>query len=264
MRPSTDRSLMSDADYCSTMQQVATELAQCRRLLVITGAGMSADSGLPTYRGIGGLYEDDLTEDGLPIEVALSGQTMAHRPAVCWKYLRQIESACRGCEPHVGHEALVELERRIGDFCLLTQNIDGLHQHAGSKNVVAIHGGVHSLRCSRCRFRADVADYSELAPVPRCPQCDGVVRPDVVLFEEMLPVAAIERLQRFLAPGVDLVMSIGTTSVFPYIAGPVVDAARAGVCTVEINPGESAVSGVVRHRLRARAREVLPELVSRL
>lgn len=262
MRPPTCRSLMSDADYRSTLQQVATELAQCRRLLVITGAGMSADSGLPTYRGIGGLYEDELTEDGLPIEVALSGQTMAHRPAVCWKYLRQIESACRGCQPHEGHAALVALEQRVESFCLLTQNIDGLHQLAGSCNVVPIHGDVHTLRCSRCRYRAGVADYSMLAPVPRCPKCDGVVRPDVVLFEEMLPVAAIERLQAFLAAGVDLVMSIGTTSVFPYIAGPVVDAARAGICTVEINPGESAVSGVVRHRLEARALDVLPALVS--
>lgn len=264
MRPSMCRSLMSDADYRSTLQQVATELAQCRRLLVITGAGMSADSGLPTYRGIGGLYEDEQTEDGLPIEVALSGQTMAHRPAVCWKYLRQIESACRGCEPHAGHAALVALEQRVEGFCLLTQNIDGLHQQAGSRNVVPIHGDVHALRCSRCRYREGVADYAGLAPVPRCPQCDGVLRPDVVLFEEMLPVAELEKLRVFLASGVDLVISIGTTSVFPYIAGPVADAARAGVCTVEINPGESSVSGLVRHRLPGRAREVLPALVSML
>lgn len=264
MRPPVCRLPMSEADYCSTLRQVATSLRQARRLLVVTGAGMSADSGLPTYRGIGGLYEDALTEEGLPIEVALSGQTMVHRPAVAWKYLRQVESACRGCEPHRGHRALVALEQRTPAFCLLTQNIDGLHQQAGSRHVVPIHGDIHALRCSRCRYSETVSDYEGLTDLPRCPRCDGVVRPAVVLFEEMLPAEPLQQLQDFLASGVDMVLSIGTTSVFPYIAGPVIDAARAGACTVEINPGDSAVSGRVQFRLRRSAVEALPDLLAQL
>lgn len=251
---------MSDSDYRSSLQEVATALSGCRRLLVISGAGMSADSGLPTYRGIGGLYEGADTEEGIPIEVALSGEMLCTRPAVTWKYLHQVESACRGCGPHRGHEVLARWESRFDGFCLLTQNIDGFHQRAGSHQVIPIHGDVHQLRCTRCRHQMEVVDYAELAPLPRCPACDGLLRPAVVLFGEMLPSAPLAQLQAFLSEVPDVVISIGTTSVFPYIAGPVFEAQRAGALTVEINPGESEVSSVVGVRLRRGAAEVLADL----
>jgi NAD-dependent deacetylase len=248
----------------AVLDRVARAFARARSVLFITGAGISADSGLPTYRGIGGLYEDAETEEGLAIEDALSGEMLRARPDVCWKYIAQIERACRGATWNRAHEVLALMERRYERSWVLTQNVDGLHRRAGSENVIEIHGDVHQLSCTRCAYRRRVADYAGLAIPPRCPDCDAIVRPEVVLFGEMLPVEAIEALERELARGFDLVVSIGTTSAFPYIAAPVVLARRAGRDTVEINPGTTEVSQVVAHRLRNRAAVALDAIWQRL
>lgn len=241
----------------SLPEGLVDSLRQARSLLVITGAGMSADSGLPTYRGIGGLYEDVDTDDGVPIEVALSGDMLRAQPAVAWKHIARIEASCRGARPNEGHRVLVELEARFDRLWVLTQNVDGLHGEAGSSNVIEIHGNVHHLRCTRCPSRFTVADYAELAIPPSCEHCGALVRPEVVLFGEMLPNAAIVTLDRELSRGFDAVVSIGTTSGFPYIAGPVVRAARMGKITIEINPGTTEVSSIVRHRITLGARDAL-------
>ena len=243
---------------------VVAALAGARRVLAITGAGISADSGLPTYRGIGGLYDGAYTEDGIAIEEALSGEMMRTRPALCWKYIHQIESSCRGAQPNAAHVALATLQDRYQRFTVLTQNIDGFHRVAGSRDVIEIHGSVQELYCTRCGAERRVTDYAGLEIPPACARCGGLERPRVVLFGEMLPEYALARLQAVLDQGVDVVLSIGTTSVFPYIAGPVALAARAGIPTIEINPGETEVSHLVRHRIRARAAQVLPELLRRL
>lgn len=233
-------------------------------MLAITGAGISADSGLPTYRGIGGLYESDLTEDAMPIEEALSGAMMRSRPEVTWKYIHQIEASCRDKKHNVAHEALAQLESRLERFTVLTQNIDGFHRAAGSREVIEIHGSVQELFCVDCGDERRVDNYAGLEIPPRCAACSGLVRPRVVLFGELLPDEAVERLYAVLDEGVDVVLSIGTTSVFPYIAGPVLQAARLGLPTVEINPGDTEVSHLVRHRIRERAAIALPELLRRL
>lgn len=243
-----------------TLHAVPDELRRAQRVLVITGAGISADSGLPTYRGIGGLYQSDLTEDQVPIEVALSGEMMRSRPALTWKYIHQIESACRDARYNAAHAALAVLAPRYRRFTVLTQNIDGFHRDAGSDDVIEMHGNVHDLFCTACALDWRVPHYEGLAIPPSCTQCGALVRPRVVLFGEMLPEPALQRLHQVLAEGVDLVLSIGTTSVFPYIAGPVLHAARQGITTVEINPGVTEVTPLVRYRLQARAIEVLPEL----
>lgn len=232
--------------------EAAARLRAATRVLFVTGAGMSADSGLPTYRGIGGLYDDRGTDEGVPIEDALSGDMLRRDPAVCWKYIHQIERACRGAAPNRGHEVLAEIERSAGlDACvILTQNVDGLHRAAGSRDVIEIHGDVHRLRCTACAWRERVDDYARLAIPPKCPRCAALVRPEVVLFGEMLPEDAIRRLHDELARGFDAVVSIGTTSVFPYIAAPVHLTGRRGGYTLEINPGTTEVSSHVTRRLR--------------
>ncbi|MDR0578741.1 MAG: NAD-dependent deacylase [Candidatus Accumulibacter sp.] len=235
---------------------IADELARARRVLFVTGAGISADSGLPTYRGVGGLYNDGATEDGLSIEDALSGDCLAIRPEITWKYLAQIERNCRGAAPNAAHRAIAALERRC-ETVVLTQNIDGLHIRAGSSSVIEIHGTLEERYCARCGAEADAGDP---AVPPRCARCGEIVRPRVVLFGEMLPEAALARLYRELAQGFDMVFVIGTTAVFPYIAEPVVRAARAGVPTVEINPARTRLSGMVRHYVPERAAEALPEI----
>jgi len=242
------------------LDAVAALLHSARSVLFITGAGMSADSGLPTYRGIGGLYDGQSTEDGLPIEAALSGTMLTTRPAVCWKYIAQIEAACRDARHNRGHELLAAFERKIPRTWVLTQNVDGFHRDAGSHNVIEMHGNVHHLRCTRCSWRATVADYRALTLPPACPACAALVRPEVVLFGERLPAEALAIYDRELTLGFDLVVSIGTTSVFPYIAGPVIDASIAGVPTVEINPGASEVSDFIAHKIHGRAAESLAQL----
>jgi NAD-dependent deacetylase len=243
---------------------IARRLKECRSVLFVTGAGISADSGLPTYRGIGGLYEQDETDDGIPIEAALSGAMFQRDPAITWKYIHQIESSCRDAGPNRAHEAIAELEDRFDRVWTLTQNVDGLHHTAGSTQVIDIHGDVHWLLCTQCGHRWRVESYAGLPIPPTCPECDSLVRPEVVLFGEMLPVDRVRVLQEQLMRGFDAVFSIGTTSVFPYIAQPVIDARRRGGLTVEINPGVSEVSQVVTHRLRTGAAATMDALVRAL
>ncbi len=234
-----------------------TMLAPARRVLFITGAGISADSGLPTYRGIGGLYDRELVEEGIPIEVALSGAMMLSRPELCWKYIAELEQTCRGAAPNRGHEIIAELEGRGVEVCVLTQNVDGFHDAAGSTNVIAMHGDIHELYCTGCNRRERVEDYAGMDIPPSCEACGELVRPAVVLFNEMLPSDALGRLQVEIGRGFDMVLTIGTSSLFPYIAEPSVIAKRSGTPTVEINPGDSKVSAIVDLRIRERARVAL-------
>jgi NAD-dependent deacetylase len=246
-----------------TIDEIAPLLRRASAVLFITGAGISAESGLPTYRGIGGLYDRAETEEGIPIEAALSGHMMMMNPALCWKYIAEIERACRGARHNRAHDILAEVERRLPRVWVLTQNVDGFHRDAGSLNLIEIHGNVRALLCTRCPWRSVVANYAALAIPPRCPGCAGLVRPDVVLFGEMLPPDQVGRMHDALSPGFDIVFSIGTTSVFPYIAQPVRDAHRAGVPTVEINLGESEISGIVDFRVRAGALAALEAIWQR-
>lgn len=245
------------------LDDIAGRCAAAHRILFITGAGISADSGLPTYRGIGGLYNGNGTDEGYAIEDALSGGMLLERPEITWKYIAQIEANCRGAAPNVAHRAIAWLESRTG-VTVLTQNVDGLHRAAGSKNLIEIHGTLHRLVCVECGLRLEVPDYEELPLPPACPDCDSLVRPEVVLFGEALPEGAIQRLVETLDAGVDLVFSIGTTSVFPYIAEPVLWARQQGVPTVEINPGETRVSDYVDYRLRMGAADAMERLRRRL
>lgn len=239
-------------------------LRSASRVLFITGAGVSADSGLPTYRGIGGLYDVAATPEGYPIEIALSGEMMRYKPEVCWRYIQQIERACRGATYNAAHAAIAEVERRIPGTWVLTQNVDRFHAAAGSRNVIEIHGNVGDLLCTRCTWRETVVDYAGLDMPPKCPTCGSPVRPDVVLFGEVLPRDAVETLQRELEIGFDVVFSLGTTSVFPYIAAPVTIAKRKGVPTIEINPGHSSVSDVADIRLAARAAVAMEAILAAL
>ena len=238
-------------------------------VLFVTGAGLSADSGLPTYRGVGGLYDRATVDEGVPIEVALSGPMMQARPELCWKYISQIEQACRGAQPNAAHEVIAKLCQRVRRGWVLTQNVDGFHGAAGAEDVIEIHGNVHELHCTACAWETRVDDYAELQPqlgtpdeprAPSCPECGALVRPRVVLFGEMLPAPAVAQLSAQVQQGFDLVVSVGTTSAFAYIAEPVVIARRRGAATVEINPGESEVSQLVDLRIRERARPTFEAL----
>ena len=237
------------AETAASCREIAALLKRASRVLFITGAGISADSGLPTYRGVGGLYNGEATEDGLEIEEALSGDCLSVRPDITWKYLAQIEQNCHGVKPNAAHRVIVALEK-THQVVVLTQNIDGLHGKAGSRHLIEIHGTLEERFCSHCGTPAKLSDRH--IP-PRCRNCGGVVRPAVVLFGEQLPSAAIERLYDALEIGFDMIFIIGTTAVFPYIAEPVLAAVRKGLPTVEINPADTRISRSVSYHIRAGA-----------
>ncbi|MCH2181382.1 MAG: NAD-dependent protein deacylase [Mariniblastus sp.] len=242
------------------IREVASELSHLNSLLIITGAGMSADSGLPTYRGVGGLYNDESTEEGMPIEQALSGSVFQTRPEITWKYLGQIEQSCRGAQINRGHEVLALMERHFERFWILTQNIDGLHAAAGCRNVIEIHGNLYRLSCTACEFRVSLDDYANLPLPPSCQQCGAMMRPQVVLFDEALPEKELSTLYREMQNPFEAVITIGTSSHFPYIVQPVLMAQQTGRLTVEINPVKTRVSDIVDVKLSSPAAATLDEL----
>lgn len=243
---------------CTT---VANCLRQAERILFITGAGISADSGLPTYRGIGGLYEERHTEDDVPIEAAMSGMMFQIRPELTWKYLWQIGSTCYHARPNRAHEIIARIQQDKPKAWVLTQNIDGLHRVAGTRNLIEMHGYAFELYCPQCRHPYDFEAIfpngqpsSEFPPRCQQPQCSGVIRPNVTLFGELTPLEAQMKLQAVLARGLDLVISIGTSSSFPYIVAPVY---TPGIPTVEINPTRTVISDIVTYRIALGASEAL-------
>lgn len=245
----------------NNLNVIAEHLRQAKRVLFITGAGISADSGLPTYRGIGGLYNDHLTEDLMPIEMALSGTIMSISPEITWRYLSQIEKACRQAKFNRAHEIIVEIEKLKPETWVLTQNIDGFHRDAGSQNLIEIHGCLHDLYCVDCNYQTKVKDYSTLQTIPPiCPRCNGLIRPQVVLFEENLPQLGVIQLYNEMFKGFDLVFSIGTTSSFNYIKQPVMKAKSWNALSVEINPSNTNVSDFVDIKLRTTATDTLEQI----
>jgi NAD-dependent deacetylase len=246
----------------NSISQVAMILKKAEKILFITGAGLSADSGLPTYRGVGGLYDDKHTDEGIPIEEALSGEMLERRPEITWKYLWQIGSACSGKKFNRGHEVIALIEEMKPGTWVLTQNIDGFHRTAGSKNLIEVHGNASELYCVNCNFETSsecfLSGYgSEIQLPPKCPECKGLIRPNVVLFGEMLPERALKQMSMLETMKIDAVLSVGTSVVFPYISRPVMIARQAGVPTVEINPSDTGLSDIVDFRIKAGAAETL-------
>jgi NAD-dependent deacetylase len=240
---------------------LAEALSRVRSVGAITGAGISAESGVPTYRGKGGLY-DDPAEGDRTIE-ALSAPMLERDPDCTWRVIAALAQRCLEAKPNAGHHALVEIEKKVERFCLLTQNVDGLHLRAGSQNVIDIHGDRLATLCMECRAEGRLTDPAAISGTPRCPACEGRLRPGVVLFGEMLPVEKVARIElEFYSRIPDLVMIVGTTAQFPYIVMPVLTAAQAGKLTIEINPEETEISPAVEFSLRGTAGDFLPAIAA--
>ncbi len=260
------------------LDEVAELLRDAKRVLFITGAGISADSGLPTYRGFGGLYEQKRTVEGFRIEECLSGTMLRKKPEITWKYMLQLGMAIAGHEPNDAHRIIATWEKRLakqgGKLVILTQNIDGYHRAAGSKNVYEFHGSLDTLHCTNCswseKLQLDTTVRTRLQELqrslpPRCPKCDAVIRPRVVLFGEDLPLSETEGFQREFrgGKGFDLVFSVGTSAMFYYITEPLDLAKTQGVPTIEINPAESEQTGQAAIHLPMCAAEAMREIEKR-
>lgn len=250
----------------AVLLQVAAALRHARRILIITGAGLSADSGLPTYRGVGGLYNGQ-TDDGLPIEMALSGPMLRRDPVLCWKYIAELGRACLGAEPNAAHYAIAQLQRMKPECWVLTQNVDGYHRAAGSppERLIEIHGQLAPLYCQSCGTEDPHLSERLQQPLPPlCNRCHGVLRPSVVLFEELLPQTALATLQAQMTKGFDAVLSIGTTASFPYIHEPMLRTRVTGGFTAEINPTPTDHSAQMDAFLACRGVHVMDQLISHI
>ena len=231
-------------------------LRAARTVAALTGAGVSAESGVPTFRDA----QTGLWATFDPTQLA-TPSAFARNPKFVWDWYAWRRELLAGARPNPGHHALAAIARHVPQFRLITQNVDGLHQAAGSAGIVELHGNIGRVRCSRgCGTVARWADASPDEP-PRCATCGAFLRPDVVWFEEMLPPAALAAAEDAVRH-CDVLLVIGTAAeVYPAAALP--HAARqCGATVVEINPQPTAVSAEVDHILRGPAGVVLPALVA--
>lgn len=229
-------------------------LSSASSIAVLTGAGISAESGLPTFRGPGGLWRQRRPEE------LARREAFARDPKLIWEWYNWRRSVIAEAQPNAAHRALADLERRGPRFTLITQNVDGLHDRAGSQNVLKVHGDIWTVRCCWCGREREERRASLPELPPMC-ECGGVERPGVVWFGESLPQSVWIRAEQ-AAREADLFFVIGTSAVVYPAAGLVGMAKSAGAKVVEVNIEETPISATVDLSLRGPASEILPELAA--
>lgn len=243
----------------SSLQLPVTRIRSANRVVVLTGAGASAESGIPTFRdpqtGLWAKYD--------PMVLA-TVEAFEQNPKLVWDWYEWRREVRRDTKPNPGHYTLAQMQELFRSFVVVTQNIDGLHRLAGSRDVIELHGNLQRNKCARENV---VIDRSSARPTQdgmlMCPNCGGLLRPDVVWFGEQLPREAIERAFQ-LARECDLFFSIGTSAVVEPAASLPRIAKRSGAYLVEINPNATPVSDSADDVVRGKAGEVLPELLKQL
>ncbi len=229
---------------------VRERLAAARAVAVLTGAGVSADSGVPTFRGPEGLWRQYRAED------LATPEAFARDPYLVWEWYAWRRGLIAACQPNPAHHALARLERQCHAFTLITQNVDGLHGKAGSRGLIELHGNIWRVRCTRC---GTVAFKGDVPIPPSCATCGGLLRPDVVWFGESLNAGDL--VQSIAAVrAAEVVLIIGTSGVVQPAASFAAHARAAGACVVEVNlePASATPADVT---LIGRAAEVVPRLV---
>ncbi len=252
------------------------------RVLVLTGAGVSAESGIPTFRGKDGYWRN------LDPAKLATPEAFARDPQLVWDWYRERRQRIRNARPNVAHEAVARLAQRTDEFLLVTQNVDDLHARAGvaPEKMVQIHGDIFVTRCSRCEFsyvgrggspeppgacavqptkerlRSIAATSERDLNVPICPKCQALMRPGVVWFGEQLSRNELERVEDFFNGGTcDVVIVAGTTAMFGYIIAWALRASRNGAELIEVNPEETPLSRFATRLVREPAAIALPKLV---
>jgi NAD-dependent deacetylase len=240
------------------------------RILVLTGAGVSAESGIPTFRGKDGYWRN------LDPAKLATPEAFAKDPGLVWEWYRERRQRIRNAQPNPAHKAIAKLAQHTQEFLLVTQNVDDLHARAGSpkEKMVQIHGDIFVTRCSRCDFSRHDYEHdheheheheSEDIDVPRCPRCEGLMRPGVVWFGEQLPWDELRRVENYLEAGpCDFVIVAGTTATFGYIIDWALRAIASDGELIEVNPEETPLSRFATQRVRERAALALPWIVDEL
>ncbi len=236
-------------------EKLISRLLNASRVAVLTGAGISAESGVPTFRGEDGLWRRFRPEELATVDAFLKN------PALVWEWYNYRRRIVTEVQPNPGHLALAELEKLVPDFAVITQNVDGLHQRAGSRKVLELHGNILRSRCMRCGKL-----YTELTfengEVPRC-ECGGLIRPDVVWFGEMLPQDVLEEAYHY-ARTASVFLSVGTSALVQPAASLPLEARAYGAYVVEINPETTPITHEVDEHISGKAGEILPKLVETL
>jgi NAD-dependent deacetylase len=241
------------ANWESGVDTVRRRLQAARTVTVLTGAGISAASGVPTFRGAGGLWRNHQAQQ------LATPEAFRRDPALVWEWYAWRRQVIAGCDPNAAHHAIAQLSERPG-FTLITQNVDGLHERAGTRHVVRYHGSIWRLRCASGCGGPEWEDLRvPLDPFPpRCPSCGGLARPGVVWFGETIPPDAARVAEA--AAACDLFLSVGTSSVVYPAAGLIAAARAGGAFAVEINP--DGTGAFVDAAIAAPAEQVLPLLVA--
>ena len=232
----------------------AARLAAASRVTVLTGAGVSAASGVPTFRGAGGLWRQFRAEQ------LATPAAFARDPALVWEWYDWRRGLIAACQPNRAHEVLAAWSRRMAGFTLVTQNVDGLHERAGTAQVTRLHGSIWALRCWQdCGHPGWTDTATPLDPLPpRCPACKGLARPGVVWFGETLDPADLQRADA--ATRCDVLLVIGTSAVVYPAAGLIGLARTRGAFVIEINPDATPAGRDVDLAIRRPAEQALDEL----
>lgn len=237
--------------------QVKSILEKARRIFVLTGAGVSAESGVPTFRGGGGAP----VWRGMPFEQLSSAQMVERDLPLVWQWFDYRRGLVSQCEPNAAHKTLAKVQQssRFEEFSVVTQNIDGLHQAAGAENIVELHGNIWQARCLSCKTKQDLREIPEDERPPVCPECFDSMRPNVILFSEAMPMQAVYEAQE-KAQSCDVCLVVGTSAlVYPAAELPLI-AKVADAKIIEINPEETGLTEQADLSIRGKAAEIVPQI----
>tara|TARA_Y100001968_G_C19327804_1_gene702670 strand:+ start:323 stop:1048 length:726 start_codon:yes stop_codon:yes gene_type:complete len=234
----------------SSIDIVPIKLNEYKKVVFFTGAGMSKESGIPTYRGKGGTWEEYNYKD-YACESAFK-KNPDH--VLDFHELRRKEA--KSCEPHVGHQVVSSVEKNHSDVTIVTQNIDGMHQRAGSNNVIELHGSLWRVRCGCSGTREDMGETYEYR---KCPKCSNWLRPDIIWFEDMLDHEVYTKATDIISNS-DLFISIGTSALVYPAAGLPMTAKKNGARCIEINIDQTEISTLYHDNMIGKAGDILPKL----
>lgn len=233
-------------------------LTAAKTVVVLTGAGVSAESGVPTFRGEKGLWKHYRPEELANFDAFI------RNPKLVWEWYNFRKNLIYKVNPNPGHFALAEMEKILDNFYLITQNVDNLHQKAGSQKIYELHGNIMRNRCVDCNkyYNDDQIIFNEKDQVPHC-ECGGLIRPDVVWFGESLPVYELEMSFK-IARNCDVFFSVGTSAVVQPAASLPIEAIQAGAYVVEINSEPTVITNYVHESIIGKSGDVLPKLIKEI
>ncbi len=233
------------------------KIVESKQLLFFTGAGVSAESGIETFRGKGGMWHKYSATD------LATPEAFERNPNLVWEWYQHRRKKVRAAKPNSGHYAIAEFEKLFNSVSVVTQNVDNLHNRAGSTDVIELHGNIEKNFCSDCGKRFDFITFEEINKVPKCDECAGNIRPDVVWFGEQLPEEAF-RLANYKATSCDICFVVGTSAIV-YPAALIPETARrAGAVLVEINIEKTNLSDLADYSLIGKSGEILLNLLTKI